>query len=194
VGDVIEGKPQYGTSQKASEQIVGLPVLRMGNIVGGQVSFDDLKYVNLPPDEEAKYLLREGDILFNRTNSAELVGKSAVYSGDRRAVFASYLIRFKVDRRRGSPHFVCGYINSPCGRRYIQSQLVRAIGQVNVNAQKLVGMPIPIPRLPEQHRIVEYLDGVQAQVADLKRLQATSAAELERLSGAVLAQAFRGEV
>ncbi len=192
--DVVEGRLQYGTSQKASAQGAGLPVLRMGNVVEGQVSFENLKCVALSPAEEAKYLLREGDILFNRTNSAELVGKSAVYPGGRRAVFASYLIRLRVDRRLASPYFVCSYINSRRGRQYIQSRLVRAIGQANVNARKLLEMPILIPPLAEQHRLVDYLDGVRAHVAELKHLQAASAAELDRLSGAVLAQAFRGEL
>jgi len=194
VGDVVKGKPQYGTSQKASEEPIGVPVLRMGNIVDGKVSFNDLKYMDLPPDEEAKYLLCNGDILFNRTNSAELVGKAAVYPGGRQAVFASYLIRIVADPHTALPHFVVAYINSPQGRRYIQSQLTRAIGQVNVNAKKLGAMPLPIPPLPEQRRIVAYLDSVQDQVAELKRLQAVSAAELERLSGAVLDRAFRGEL
>jgi len=194
VGDVIEGKPQYGTSQKASEEPVGAPILRMGNIVDGQVSFEDLKYIDLSPDEEAKYILHKGDVLFNRTNSAELVGKSAVYPGGRRAVFASYLIRVVADQRKAMPHFIVAYINSPLGRQYIQSQLTRAIGQVNVNAKKLQAMPIPVPPLLEQRRIVEYLDGVQAQVAELKQLQAGSAAELERLEQAILARAFRGEL
>jgi type I restriction enzyme S subunit len=194
VGDIIEGKPQYGTSKKASEDSIGVPVLRMGNIVDGRISFDNLKYMALAPDEEQKYLLRDGDILFNRTNSAELVGKTAVYPGGRRAVFASYLIRIMADPIRAIPRFVAAYINSAAGRQYIQLQLARAIGQANVNAKKLIAMPIPVPPLPEQRRIVDYLDGVQAQVAELRRLQAASAAELERLSGAVLARAFRGEL
>jgi len=194
IGDLIKGKPQYGTSQKASEKPVGVPVLRMGNIVDGQVSFDSLKYMDLPPDEEVKYLLHEGDILFNRTNSAELVGKSAVYPGDRQAVFASYLIRVVADPDKALPHFVVAYINSPLGRQYIQSQLTRAIGQVNVNAKKLQAMPIPVPPLPEQRRTVEYLDSIQDEVAELKHIQAESAAELEHLEGAILARAFRGEL
>ncbi len=165
----------------------------MSNIIDGHVSFDDLKYIDLEPDEEAKYLLRQGDVLFNRTNSAELVGKSAVYPGGRRAVFASYLIRIVVDQQQALPQFVIAYINSPAGRQYIESQLTRAIGQVNVNAQKLKAMPLPIPPLSEQRRILDYLDGVQARVAELKRLQAASVAEVERLEGAVLARAFRGE-
>jgi type I restriction enzyme S subunit len=194
VGGLILGKPQYGTSQKASEEPAGIPILRMGNIVDGKVSFDGLKYIDLPPDEEAKYLLNEGDILFNRTNSAELVGKSAVYPGGRQAVFASYLIRIVADPEKALSHFVVAYINSPLGRQYIQSQLTRAIGQVNVNAQKLKALPLPMPPLSEQRRIVEYLDGMQAQVAELKRVQAESAAELERLEGAILARAFRGKL
>jgi type I restriction enzyme S subunit len=194
VGDVIKDKPQYGTSQKASDEPIGTPILRMGNIFDGQISFDDLKYIDLSPREEAKYLLHKGDVLFNRTNSAELVGKSAVYPGGRQSVFASYLIRVVADSDKALPHFVVAYINSPLGRQYIQSQLTRAIGQVNVNAKKLQAMPIPVPPLPEQHRIVAYLDGVQAQVIELRRLQAQSAAELERLEGAILARAFRGEL
>jgi type I restriction enzyme S subunit len=194
VDDLIMGKPQYGTSQKASEEPVGTPMLRMGNIVDGKISFDGLKYIDLPPDEQAKYLLNEGDILFNRTNSAELVGKSAVYPGGRQAVFASYLIRIVAHPDRALPHFVVAYINSPLGRQYIESQLTRAIGQVNVNAQKLKAMPLPVPPLSEQRRIVEHLDAVQAQIAELKRIQAESTAELERLEGAILARAFRGEL
>ncbi|NIU25842.1 restriction endonuclease subunit S, partial [candidate division KSB1 bacterium] len=123
----------------------------------GQISFEKLKYIDLPPKEEPKFLLKEGDILFNRTNSAELVGKSAVYTSQHRAVFASYLIRIVADPNKANPHFIVTYINSPSGRKYIQSQLTRAIGQVNVNAKKLQAMPIPTPSLTEQELLVEYI-------------------------------------
>jgi type I restriction enzyme S subunit len=192
VGNITRGKPQYGTSQKAMEEPIGVPILRMGNIIGGRVSFDDLKYIDLPPDEEAKYLLHEGDILFNRTNSAELVGKCAVYPSSIRAVFASYLIRVVADHCKAIPEYVVAYINSPLGRQYIQAQLTRSIGQVNVNAKKLQAMPIPLPTIPEQRHIVAHLNDVQTQVAALRRTQETTAAELERLEQAILAQAFRG--
>lgn len=194
IGDVLCERPQYGLSKKAFSEPVGIPIIRMGNIADGRVSFDDLKYVQLKPEETAKYLLEQGDILFNRTNSAELVGKSAVYENTLEAVFASYLIRLKADRAKALPHYIVSYINSPKGQVYIQSQLVRAISQANLNANKLQGMPIPIPALDEQHRIVAYLDEVQRQVSGLKWSQKKFEAELQRLEQAILDKAFRGEL
>lgn len=194
IRDLIVGKPQYGISVKATEESKGIPVIRMGNIHQGQVSFEHLKYVELSPADEAKYLLNEGDILFNRTNSAELVGKSAVYLGKRPAVFASYLIRIVADIQKALPEFIVAYINSPLGREYIQAELVRAIGQVNVNANKLLAMAIPTPSVDIQRRIVTYLDSVQAQVAALRSAQAVAAAELTQLEESILARAFRGEL
>jgi type I restriction enzyme S subunit len=166
----------------------------MGNIIDGRVSFDDLKYIELPPEEEAKFLLSEGDILFNRTNSAELVGKTAVYPRGKRAVFASYLIRIVADPEQALSHFISAYINSPFGRQYIEVHRTRAIGQANVNATKLKAMSIPVPPLSQQRRIVEYLGSVQAQVTALKRAQEFTAAELDRLEQSILARAFRGEL
>ena len=90
----LSDRIDYGTSQKASYDATGIPVLRMGNIQNGVLDFADLKY--LPPGhpESIKTLLHPGDLLFNRTNSPELVGKSAVYKvGYPTACFASYLIR-----------------------------------------------------------------------------------------------------
>ena len=93
VGDVILEK-QYGTSQKANENPEGIPVLRMGNIQDGKLDYEKLKYLPSNYDEIDKYLLDPDDILFNRTNSAELVGKSAIYKSHHpKSTFASYLIR-----------------------------------------------------------------------------------------------------
>jgi type I restriction enzyme S subunit len=194
IEDIIVDKPQYGTSEKASEEPIGVPVLRMGNIVDGGISFDDLKYIKLPPEEEAKFSLNEGDILFNRTNSAELVGKTAVYPGGGRAIFASYLIRIVADPEQVIPHFISAYINSAFGRQYIEAVRTRAIGQANVNATKLRAMPIPVPSLSEQRHIVEYLNSVQTRVDDLKRAHGATVGELERLEQSILARAFRGEL
>ena len=90
LGDVCE-RFQYGSSKKSL--LTGeTPCLRMGNIQDGEIKWDNLKFA--PPDEEYdKYLLNKNDVLFNRTNSPELVGKTAIYRGERKAVFAGYLIR-----------------------------------------------------------------------------------------------------
>jgi type I restriction enzyme, S subunit len=194
LGSLLLDKPQYGTSQKAYETPPGTPILRMGNIVDGKLSLDNLKYVRLDPLEEEKYLLNPGDILFNRTNSAELVGKSAVFESHKPAVFASYLIRLVVDPAAVIPKYVVAYINSQRGRTYIQSQLTRAIGQVNVNAKKIAAMPLPLPNLDEQERIVAYLDSVQSKVDRMRRMLDEEERLLGRLERSILERAFRGEL
>ena len=88
---------QYGTSEKANNNSSGIPVVRMGNIQNGKMIFENLKYYPKSWKGLNEFLLSEGDILFNRTNSAELVGKSAVYESIYpKSVFASYLIRLKI--------------------------------------------------------------------------------------------------
>jgi type I restriction enzyme S subunit len=67
-------------------------------------------------------------------------------------------------------------------------------GQANVNATKLRALPIPLPPIPEQRRIVAELDALQAEVDALKRLQSETAAELDALLPAILDRAFKGEL
>ncbi|WP_228282438.1 restriction endonuclease subunit S [Rubrobacter tropicus] len=192
--EVLRTKPQYGTSQKAYDVLPGTPILRMGNIINGRISFEDLKYVVLDPREEAKFLLRRGDILFNRTNSAKLVGKSAVYESSEATVFASFLIRLVVDPTLANPHYVVAYINSGRGRAYIRSQMTRAIGQVNVNATKIAAMPIPIPKLRTQEHIVAHLESVRVEVDEIRRSLNRDATLLNRVEQSVLEDAFRGKL
>ena len=184
----------YGTSEKTNDDNSGTPVLRMGNIQNGRLDLRDLKYLHLSERERATLLLAEGDILVNRTNSAELVGKCAVFDANEEHSFASYLIRLRLDRRRAEPRLVAAFINSPSGRAYMFSERKQMTGQANVNATKLKALPICLPPLPEQRRIVAYLDGLQAKVDALKRLQAETAAELDALLPSILDRAFRGEL
>ncbi len=119
LGDILTAL-QYGSSSKATVDQVGVPVLRMGNIQNGRVCTKDLKYLELPPVELSRYLLKSGDILINRTNSAELVGKAGIFeiSGD--YVFASYLIRLCVNRKQAVPAFINFFINSPEAQAFLK--------------------------------------------------------------------------
>ncbi len=153
-------------------------MLRMGNIRDGRIFWDDLQFANLPAQEREAYLLRAGDIVFNRTNSAELVGKSAVFDGSREALFASYLIRFRLLPNVADPYFVCAYINSEKGRAFIGSKMTRAIGQVNISASTMHEMPIPLPGFHEQQRIAKQLrekleEAGRAEVALNEQMKAT---------------------
>src|SRR5262249_16316483 len=126
---------QYGTSQRANANSRGVPVLRMGNIKNGVLHLSDLNYIELPTTKLKKYRRNRGDILFNRTNSLELVGKAATFQdlpGD--WVFASYLVRLVVDQTKAIPEYVTAIINSRIGREFVYRNASRAIGMVNINA------------------------------------------------------------
>lgn len=184
----------YGTSEKTHDDPLGVPILRMGNIQNGRLETRDLKYLFLSDQEKKKLALKSGDILVNRTNSAELVGKCAVFDLHADYAFASYLIRLRLDQSRANPRLVAAFINSPAGRQYMFSERRQMTGQANVNATKLRALPIPLPPLPEQRRIVAELDALQAEVDALKRLQSETAAELDALLPAILDRAFKGEL
>ena len=132
--------------------------------------------------------------LFNRTNSAELVGKSAVYK-DRypQASFASYLIRvaFLGDI---SSDYVCTFINSQLGRAYVGQVKSQQVGQANVNGTKLAAMPIPLPPLVEQLRIVAEVERLLSVVQQAEATVMASLTRADRLRRSILKQAFSGKL
>ena len=166
----------------------------MGNIQNGRIDLNDLKYLHLSDREKTKLLLVEGDILVNRTNSAELVGKCAVFDLEGDYGFASYLIRLHLDSLRAEPRLIAMYINSPAGRNYMFNERKQMTGQANVNATKLKALPIALPSLSEQHRIVTYLNSLQSRVDSLKQLQSETSTELDALLPAIFDKAFKGEL
>lgn len=192
LGDLTKSS-RYGTSKRAGRDPVGIPVLRMGNIVGGYVDYSDLKYADLVENEKNKYLLHHGDVLINRTNSLELVGKAATFDGrDGEWIYASYLVRIRVDTSRVLPEYVTATINSRVGRSYVLATARRAIGMVNINAREMAGFPIPLPPLEVQRGIVYRLaEARQAGQQIRARLGATDA---NLLMNAVLRRAFAGDL
>jgi type I restriction enzyme, S subunit len=192
--DVIHRK-QYGSSVKADGGAgTGVPVLRMGNIRDGKVDLSDLKYIRPDAEDVGHYTLRRGDILFNRTNSPELVGKAAVFDDDRLAVFASYLIRIECDERLVSSRYVCGWINSPWGRWWARTVRTDCVSQSNINSSKLLAMPVPVPPLAEQREIVRQSEEYFAYADAVERRVAAAGERIEQLTRTVLTRALRGEL
>jgi type I restriction enzyme, S subunit len=190
----ISTRVQYGSSAKTSEDSTGVPVLRMGNIQEGKFDFDKLKYLPRKHDEFPELLLARGDLLFNRTNSAELVGKTAVFKDTPQPCsFASYLIRVRL----GSgclPDFVSFFINSVFGRAWIADVVSQQVGQANVNGTKLQALVIPLPPLAEQTRIVAEVERRLSVVEELEAVVTTNLQRATRLRQAVLQKAFTGNL
>jgi type I restriction enzyme, S subunit len=150
VDDIIISA-NYGSSKKASENEAGPPIIRMGNVdFAGYLKLNDLKYVELPPEDTERFGLIEGDILFNRTNSKDLVGKTGMWDGSRTAVAASYFIRVRVQRDRINPYFFWAFMNSAHMKHMLFDTARGAIGQANINARELRAFSIIVPPLNRQ--------------------------------------------
>lgn len=194
LGEIIDFI-QYGTSDKADGDEKGIPVLRMGNIKDGKIDFSNLKYFNRNYKELNKYLLNDGDLLFNRTNSAELVGKSAVYKKSHpKSIFASYLIRVKVNSALYTPEFLNYFINSVYGRKYIKSVVSQQVGQANVNGTKLKNMDVPLIPLNLQHQILDEIEKRFSEADNLEKAIDESLAKAESLRQSILKQALEGKL
>lgn len=145
----------YGSSAKASETYGEYPILRMGNITyQGRIDLEGLKYINLEEKERSKYLVEKGDLLFNRTNSKELVGKTAVYDMDDPVAIAGYLIRVRPNEM-GNSHYISGYLNSAHGKATLRSICKSIVGMANINAQEMQNIPIMLPSIELQRKYQE---------------------------------------
>jgi type I restriction enzyme S subunit len=190
--DQLTTRVQYGSSAKTSD-LPGVPVLRMGNIIDGKLDYRSLKFLPSTHDEFPELLLADGDLLFNRTNSAQLVGKTAVYrDGGRPTSFASYLIRL---RTLGYlPDLLSAYINSEYGRAWVASVVSQQVGQANVNGTKLRELGVPVMPMSEQKEILSNIERSFAHIDQAAAQTARADGLLSRLEQATREKAFRGEL
>lgn len=186
--------PKYGTSNKSAEN-GEMPVLRMGNIQDGEIVFEKLVYSNNTEDN-SKYSLINGDLLFNRTNSAELVGKTGIYRGQHPAIYAGYIILLR-------PILVnSDYLNYILGSSYARSYCkdVKTIGvqQCNINAEKISDFLVPIAPYAEQKRIAHILQRLQIPLANYKKIQedkeSLSLCLHSKLKRSILQEAIQGKL
>lgn len=190
LGDYIT-ESNYGLSAKADEDASGIPILRMNNVTyEGHLDLKSLKY--LPPQTPnlKKSMLQKGDLLFNRTNSRELVGKTALWGPDISAVAASYLIVFRVNETKLLPEFVWAYMNSLFFKDLLLNTARKAIGMANINSREIAAFPIWTPPLERQMKFREALQGIEKS----RQNQSASAAALETLFQTLLHRAFDGSL
>ncbi|MFD8450803.1 MULTISPECIES: restriction endonuclease subunit S [Streptomyces] len=165
---------EYGVSVALGREPVGTPVLRMNNLHEGRAVVDDLRY--LPRSVPSGLLLRDGDVLFNRTNSIEHVGKSALWRGELpEATFASYLVRLVPNRQKLLPEYLVEWLQHPLIRQRIRAIATVAVQQVNVNPTRLRELEIDVPEdLDFQRKAVGVLsafdDRIEAQREEQRKL------------------------
>ena len=173
LGSVVH-ETQYGLSINAGSE-GQYPMLRMMNIEDGLCVENDIKYVDLSEKDFETYRLVDGDVLFNRTNSYELVGRTGVYELEGDHVFASYLVRIKTVPEKLEPKFLTLYLNSDFGRRQVLAYATKAVSQANVNASNLLRVRVPLPPLDVQKQLLE--DIACAKSAERAAMARRSSAE-----------------
>ncbi len=180
---------QYGLSIRGAESGT-YPILRMNCQHDGKVIFRDLQYVDIDDETADTYRVKPNDLLFNRTNSYELVGRTAIVEQSANAVFASYLVRVAVDENRLHPQFLNYFLNWDSAQAELKKLASRGVSQANISAGKLRGFPVPAPSLVEQQEIVAILDAIDRKI-DLHRRKR---AVLEELFRALLHGLMTGEI
>ncbi|MDQ6755318.1 MAG: restriction endonuclease subunit S [Bacteroidota bacterium] len=181
---------KYGTSKPAEEK-GKYPYLRMNNITSdGYWDFSKMKFINIHDDNEKKKCsVKRGDLLFNRTNSKELVGKTAVFNLDDEMIIAGYLIRLRFNEK-ANPYFVWGYLNSLHGKQTLLGMCNSIVGMANINAQELQDIKIIIPPLELQTQFAN----IVIKTETLKEQYKNSLRELENLYSSLSQRAFKGEL
>lgn len=169
-----------------------MPVLRMGNIQNGLLDWEDLVFTS-DKTEIAKYKLSMGDVLFNRTNSPELVGKTAVFRCEREAVYAGYLIRVRCSEKL-LPDFLSFCINGPIGLHWRWEVKTDGVSQSNINATKLAAFEFELPPIDEQREIVRRVEALFALADRVQGQYEAARARVNKLTSSLLAKAFRGEL
>lgn len=195
LGEVIRFMA-YGTSQKTDDNSNNVPVLRMGNITtNGNLIYSNLKYINPDHKDLPKLYLEDGDIVFNRTNSFELVGKSGVFNqGGNQYTLASYLIKVTLFTKYVDSHYVNNYIISPiCRQTQIEPNITAQTNQANFSGSKLKEVLFPICPLLEQRAIVQKINTLMAYCNELEQQVQQSKADLDLLMQAVLGEVFGTE-
>ena len=190
VSDVCVSK-QYGTAEKANSDSRGLPVLRMNNLTyAGDIDISDLKWVELDTKEAQKLDLRDGDLLFNRVNSHELVGKTAAWHEGPGFTFAGYLIRLRIRGDLATGDYVAAAMNMPSMKRRLMAMAKPSINMANISGSDLDRLILPIPPVAAQQRYSE----IRRTVVGLRARYKADSETAEALFQSLVARAFSNQL
>lgn len=179
LGD-IANNVNYGTSLPATEG-GQYTYIRMNNLTyAGYLDLCDVKKIDVSDNDKEKCIVRKGDILFNRTNSKDLVGKTAMFDLDEEMIIAGYIIRVRVNTAEVLPIYVVRYMNTPFMKTYFKNLCKGAVNQANINSKELKAVPILIPSFELQQQFAAKIEAIEKQ----KELIKKSISETENLFNA----------
>jgi type I restriction enzyme S subunit len=178
----------YGTNMRSTEQSVGTPILRVPNILRGNIDVDNLKYADLSVKEQQKLALQQGDVLVVRSNgNPGYIGRGAAYQGSPpRAAFASYLIRIRPVPAAFDGEYLSAWLRSSNGRRQLLNQAKTTAGQYNLSTEGLRRLRVPRPPLTLQKKFVAILN----EVRSWQQIQRAKYEELGKMLYALLGNLF----
>lgn len=185
-----------GLSRRPSGTESGPIVLRLADVASGTISLKSPRRGDLSNEEARTYGLSLGDLLFLRVNgSRALVGRCIpVYGVSETVCFNDHLIRVRVDPNVFDWRFVNIMANGPIAREYMERVAITTAGQNTINHSMLAALPIPVSPLPDQRRIVAYVDVLQGKANTMNQWQGETAAELDALLPSILEMAFKGKL
>lgn len=189
LGDLFSTR--YGLSKPSVSDITKAKAIRMNNITtGGELLLDNICFLNLTKEEVKKNRVLKGDILFNRTNSAELVGKNTIFNQDGEYVAVSYLIVVSPKNKDISPEFISFYLNTSKMKKYFLENCDRAISQANFSASKLREIEVPFPSINEQMEIVKKIKLLKKEHDSMRENINKKANAISKFTQAILKEAF----
>lgn len=190
MGEVVKDT-QYGTAEKSNSAGTGIPVLRMNNITyGGDIDLSNIKWSKIKETDFDQLTVKRGDLLFNRTNSPELVGKTAVWDRDEPYAYAGYLFRVRFDEKVAMPDYISAFLNSAYGKKMLFAKAKPSNNMSNLSAGEFCRIELPVPDIALQRRFSKTV----AQTKHLKAKQVTAWKETESLFGSLVQRAFQGEL
>jgi len=196
LGDLIEDGPKNGLYKPSSAYGAGVRILRIDSFYDGKVSdWASLRLLSIDSSELKQFGLMNGDLVINRVNSIEYLGKCALVEGlQGECVFESNMMRFRLSPRLANPRFIRTWLCSEAARTQIVAKAKHAVNQASINQSDVCGLKLQLPPLSEQTEIVRRVETLFAFADRLEGRLAQAQTAATRLTPALLAKAFRGEL
>lgn len=194
--NVIESPPKNGWSPKCDNNPNGTPVLKLGAVLRFQYNPDEFKRTSLPTDPNAHYWLKPGDVLISRSNTLELVGHAAIYSGTPfPCIYPDLMMRIRVEQSKADSCFLVYWLQSKEVRHFIQSRASGASPTMKkINQGHVCNIPFPVISVEKQRQLAHYLDSIKSEVNDMLKTMQKDKKLLERLENSILEKAFQGQL